>query len=238
MDQAQRVADAEWRPAGRQLVQRRAQRVQVGAVIHWSARPAGLLRGEVRQRPVDPGLSHELETKLGQRGRQREVDEARGAPARHHDVRRADVPMHHAAAVHRRDRAGQGRCEREQLVDRERLRQVTQRCIAGVGEHDRAVRPRRRRVHQLRHTLDPAQPLEDRELVAHTTLGVPAQRLLADDDEPRQPHAGDPRTIALLQHLDLSERIARLRYVAWRHQKPPAAGEDPTLPVVGAVQSA
>jgi hypothetical protein len=81
-----------------------------------------LLRGEVRQRPLDPGLRHELDAKLSQRGRQREVDEARLAFARHDDVRRADVPMHHAAAVHRRDRAGQGGGEREQLLDRERLR--------------------------------------------------------------------------------------------------------------------
>ena len=50
--------------------------------------------------------------------------------------------------------------------------------------------------------------------MAHTTLGVRAQRLLADDDEPRQPHADDSRTIALMQHLDLGERIPGLRHVA------------------------
>ena len=51
----QRVAGAERRLTRGQLVQRRAQRVQVGALIHRPAGPPGLLRRQIRQRPDDLG---------------------------------------------------------------------------------------------------------------------------------------------------------------------------------------
>ena len=82
VDEPQRVAGAERRRARGQLVQRRAQRVQVGALVHRPAGAPGLLRRQVRQRPHDLAVVRELGTDLGERRRQREVHQARRAVAR------------------------------------------------------------------------------------------------------------------------------------------------------------
>ena len=66
VDEPQRVPGAERRLARGQLVQHRAQRVQVGPLIHRPAGPPGLLRRQVRQRPRDLGMVRELRADLGE----------------------------------------------------------------------------------------------------------------------------------------------------------------------------
>ena len=134
------------------------------------------------KRPDDLAVVRELGTDLGERGRQREVHQARRPVGGQHDVRRGDVAMHHAAAVHPRHRPGQLHRQLDQLVDGQRLRQLGQARAAGVLQHDRARV--RRRVHQLRDPADAAQPLEDRQFVPQPPLRVRSQRLLADDRAP------------------------------------------------------
>jgi hypothetical protein len=65
MGNPQRVPGAEGGLARGQLVQRCAQRVQVGALIHRPAGPPGGLRRQVRQRPGDLGMVGELGADLG-----------------------------------------------------------------------------------------------------------------------------------------------------------------------------
>ena len=182
MDEPQRVPGAERRLARRQLVQRRAQRVQVGPLIHRPAGPPGLLRRQIRQRPDDLGVVGELRADLGQRRRQREVHQARGAVAGEHDVRRGDVPVHHPPAVHPRHRPGQLQPEPDHAIDGERLRQPGQARLTRVRQHDRPRIPRRLR--QLRDPGDTAQPLQHRHLMPQPALRVRPQRLLADDRAP------------------------------------------------------
>ena len=102
VDQLQRVAVTERRLAGRQLVQRRAKGIEVGALIHRSAGATRLLRRHVRQRAGDLALVRESWPLLGERARKVEVDQRRRLqPRRDDDVRGADISMHHAAAMHR-----------------------------------------------------------------------------------------------------------------------------------------
>ena len=213
MGEPQRVAGAERRPARRQLVQRRAQRVQVGPLIHRPAGAPGLLRRQIRQRPHDLGVVGELRTDLGQRRRQREVHQARGAVAGEHDVRRSDVPVHHPPAVHPRHRPGQLHREPDQVLDGQRRRQPGQARATDVRQHDRPRVPRR--LHQLRDPRDAAQPLQDRQLVPQPPVRVRPQRLLADDRAPREEQPGHPRAFALVQRsrpepADLGPAAARL----------------------------
>ena len=77
MGEPQRIAGTERRAARSQLVQRRTQRVQVGTLIHRPRGPPGLLGGQIGQRPHDLDVVGELGTNLGQRRRQREIDQTR-----------------------------------------------------------------------------------------------------------------------------------------------------------------
>jgi hypothetical protein len=66
MGESQRVAGTERRLTRRQLVQRRAQGVQVGTLIHRPAGPPGLLRRQIRQCSHDPRVVGELRPQLGE----------------------------------------------------------------------------------------------------------------------------------------------------------------------------
>jgi hypothetical protein len=192
----QGVAGAERRLTRRQLVERRAHRVQVGTLIHRPACTPGLLGRQVRQRPHDLAVVRELGTNLGERGRQGEVQQARGAAAGDHDVRRRDVPVHHPPAVHPGDRPGQRHRKPDQVIGGQRLRQAGQARVTDVLHHDRSRVPRR--IQQLRDSLDTAQPLEDRHLMPQPALCVRPQRLLADDRAPSEAQPRDARVFALV----------------------------------------
>ena len=153
VDEPQRVAGAERRRAGGELVERRAQRVQVGALIHRPSGPPGLLRRQIGKRPDDLAVVRVLGTHLGQQGRQREVHQAWSPLAGHDDVRRRDIAVHHTPAVHFRDRAGQVQRKREEVIDGHRLRHLDRARAADVDQRDRARR--RRRVRQLRDSFAP-----------------------------------------------------------------------------------
>jgi len=137
VDQPQRIPGAERRLAGGQLVQRRAQRVQVGPLIHRPAGPPGRLRRQVRQRPGDLGMMRELRPDLGERRSQGEVHQACSTVIADHDVRRGDVTVDHPSPVHPRHRPGQPEPETGQVIDWQRLGQGRQARLTGVFQHDR-----------------------------------------------------------------------------------------------------
>ena len=172
VDQSQRIAGAERRLTRGQLVERRAQRVEVGALIDRPSRAARLLRREIRQRPHDLAVMRELGADLGERGREREVHQAGGTARGDHDVRRGDVAVHHPTAVHGGQRTGQLHGQRDQVVDGERLRQLGEGRATRVLHHDRVGVLRR--VHQLRHAFGAAQPLEHPDLVPEPALSRPS----------------------------------------------------------------
>ena len=213
--QPQRVPGPERRRARGQLVQRRAERVQVGPLIHRPAGPPGRLRCQVRQRPGDLAVVSELRADLAQRRRQREVHQARRAVAGDHDVRRGDVPVHHPQAVHPRHRCGQLHRQAGQVAGRQRLGQSRQGPAAGVRQHDRPGEPRR--VRQLHDPDGAAEPLQHRRLVPQPAFAVRAQRLLADDRVPGQEQPGDARPLALVHYLGPDGRIPVRRHTACPH---------------------
>jgi hypothetical protein len=219
MGEPQRVAGTERRRARGQLIQRRAQRVQVGPLIHRPAGPPGLLRRQVRQRPGDPGVMRELRADLGERGRQREVHQARGTSAGEHDVRRSEVPVHHPPAVHPRHRRRQLHRQPDQATGRQRLGQPRQARAAGVRHHDRPRIPRRPR--QLRHPRGTAQPVQHRHLMPQPAVRVRPQRLLADDRAPGKEQPGDARALTLVHYLGPDRRTPGRRHPACPHPAPP-----------------
>jgi hypothetical protein len=205
MGEAQRVAGTERRLARRQLVQRRAERVQVGTLIDRPCGAPGLLRRQVRQCPHDLGVVRELRADLGQRRRQREVNQARGAVRGEHDVRRRDVPVHHPPAVHPGNRPSQVQREPDQVVDGHGQHLPGQARVARVHQQDRPRVPRR--LQHLRDAGDTAQPLQDRQLVPQPAVRVRSQRFLADGRAPRQVQPGHPRALALVQRFVPNPRI-------------------------------
>ena len=219
MGQPQRVPGAERRPAGGELIQRRAQRVQVGPLIHRPAGPPGLLRRQVRQRPGDLAVRGELRADLRERGRQREVHQARGPVAGDHDVRWTNVPVHHPRAVHPGHRPGQPGRQPGQLTGRQRPGQPSQAHAARIRQHDRARVPRRLR--QLRDPFDTAQPLQHRPLVPEPAVRVRPQRLLADDRAPSQEQPSHACAAALMHDLGPDGRILVRQHPACAHPTPP-----------------
>ena len=202
VNEAQRIAGAERRLPGGELVQRRAQRVQVRALIHRPTGPSGLLRRQIGQRPDDLAVVGEVGTHLGQQGRHCEVHQAWSPLAGDHDVGRRDVAVHDTPAVHLRDRPGHVRRKPDEVIDGQRLRQLDRACVAGVDQHDGARI--RRRVRQLRDPHRAAQALEHRQFVLQPPLRVRSQRLLADDRAAGEEQPRDARALARVQHFGAS----------------------------------
>jgi hypothetical protein len=214
--EAQRVPGAERRFPRGQLVQRRAQRVEVGPLVHRPAGAPGLLRCEIGQRPHDLGVVGELWADLGERGRQREIDQARDTVAGDHDVGRGDVAVHHTPPVHPRHRLGQPHRQPDQDINRQRLGQPRQAGAPDVRQHDG---PRVSGRLQLRYSRDVAQPLQHGPLVPQPALGVRPQRLLPDDRAPSQEQPTHARAFALVQYL--GPRISARQHPACPHPTPP-----------------
>ena len=215
----QRVAGTERRLARRQLVQRRAQRVQIGALIHRPAGTPGLLRRQIRQRPDDLGVVGELGTDLGERRRQREVHQARGAVAGDHDVRRSDVPVHHAPAVHPRHRPGQLHRQPDQLIDGQRLRQLRQARATDVLQHDRPRVPRR-----IQPAARPPSTPRSRSSIASScrsrrSASGPSGSLRMTV-RPAREQPRDPRALALVDYLRPSRQSSTQRRLASCHPTP------------------
>ena len=212
----QGVAEAERRRTGGQLVQRRPQGVEVGALIHRPAGAPGLLRCQVRQRPQDLVVVGELGSCLRQRRRQREVDQGRVAVDGDHDVGRGDVAVHHPAVVRPGHRPGQLHRQLEELVDRKRLCPVGEGGLAGVSHDDRSGVLRR--VQELRGSPDTAQPLQHRPLVLEPLPGVRAEWLLAHDLRVAD---GQPRHLGAGGDVHQLGTLRRVRRPAARHTTPP-----------------
>jgi hypothetical protein len=108
--------------------------------------------------------------------------------------------VHHRAAVHGGQRSGQLHGQLGQLVGPERLRQLGEARATRVLHHDRVAVLRR--VHQLRHAVGAAQPLEHPDLVPESALRVRSQRLLADDRPPAEREPGHARAVAGVHDRD------------------------------------
>ena len=212
MGEPQRVPGPERRPAGGQLIQHRAQRVQIGPLIHRPGRPPGGLRRQVRQRPGDLGVMGEPGADLGQRRRQREIHQARSAAAGDHDVRRGDIPVQHPRPVHPRHRPGQPQPQPGQLTGRQRRGHPGQTDATRVRQHDRPGVPGRRR--QLRDPFNAMQPLQHRRLMPQPPVRVRPQRLLTDDRALAEEQPGHARARALMHHLGPVRRIPARQHPA------------------------
>jgi hypothetical protein len=133
----ERVARDERRVPREQLVEGRAQGVQVAAMVDAAAHAAGLFGREVGQRAFEEPEVGRLAVEL--RG-EAEVDQADLAAARlADDVRRVDVLVDDARRVDARERARQHDGDAQELPDRQRApgRDPRERLRAEVIEHDR-----------------------------------------------------------------------------------------------------
>jgi hypothetical protein len=91
------VAAVEGGSQGQQLVQRHAERVDVGAVVHRLAPAHGLLRAHVAQRSHQ--VAREREPGVGAEAGQAEVRDPELALPVHQQVGRLHVPVEHAQLV-------------------------------------------------------------------------------------------------------------------------------------------
>ncbi len=181
----QRIAHRERRHPGCELVERRAQPVQVGPVVHRHPGPPGLLGRKVGQGPDDLAGMGEPRELLRQGARQIEVDQ-QGSTLRaaDQDVRRVDVPVQHPDPMRRRDNRGQllsklhprrhvgSRIVERVLGDRRGQRHtmliVEQQGVRGAADH------------QPGHPRHAAQPAQNPQLMPGPLDGAGAQHLLAD----------------------------------------------------------
>ena len=227
MREPQRVAGAERRISGGQLVQRRAERVQVGPLVRPGGAP-GLLRRQIRQRPHDLVVMGELRTDLGHRGRQREVDQARGAVGGEHDVRRGDVAVHHPPAVHPGHRPSQRHRQPDQLINVQRHGQPARlvpptsatRSSPGTAAPPAAARPLRHRA------AAPASPARAAAAAARPAPAAPCGRRCGSESEP-----SDAGPCAFVQQFGPHGRISARQHPACPHPTPPrTVGPPRTVP--------
>ena len=130
-DDADRVVAEERRRAGEQLVEHRAERVEVGAGVGRATRR--LFRSEVRDGADDHALDRE--TRLVDVDGQPEVAELRGTARGEPDVGRLEVAVHDAERV----RVRQG--ERELFADAHRI--VDRESVRRLGSESLGERPAR-----------------------------------------------------------------------------------------------
>ncbi len=181
VDQSEWIAATERRSPGGHFVQGRAQRIQVGSLVHLTAGPSGLFGRHIGQSADDLRRAGGVEALIGQQGGDMEVDKFRMTVGSQQDVARADVAVKHTSAVHRADDAA------------ERQRDAHQLGVVHVaeGQHLRA-RPRIRVLHedpvgqrflldQLWHTSHTGQPTQHRPLMTQPVGCQRADRLLADN---------------------------------------------------------
>ena len=106
LHEARRARGGEGHLAGRALKQHAAQRIEIGATIHRALEETGLLGRAVEQRPGHRVVARRAIIPVARLDRQAEVDEPRHPLTIDEDVRRLDVAVHVAEAVHLGERAG------------------------------------------------------------------------------------------------------------------------------------
>jgi hypothetical protein len=176
---------AERRRPGRQLVQRGAECVEIRTMVDRPAGPPGLLGREIGQRAGETVLPYGREPVLGHRRRQLEVDQGgrlvrRRLPVdqRHQDVAGADVAVHHAVPVDRRQDAGQPAGQRDQWLGGPRRRQRRERAGRRVDQEQGVAIALPDRPGD---TLDAVEPAQHVALVAEAIGGRGSERLLPDE---------------------------------------------------------
>ena len=145
VDQVEGVGGGERGVPGGQVVEGRAQAVEVGAVVDGAGGASGLFGGQVGQGAVEVVLVGEVGSFHREGGGQFEVDQERGAGGREQEVARGDVAVHDPARVHRAQRGGHLRGQVHQLRHRQPPTLARQQPDAGVVGQDQQVR----QVHRL-----------------------------------------------------------------------------------------
>ena len=220
VQQPQRVPRAERRRPRGQLVQRRAHRVQIGALVHRPTGAPGLLRRQIRQGPHDLTGRGELRPDLGHPRGQPEAHQAGHTVAADHDVRRADVAVHHPPPVHPGHRPGQPQPQPNQIVHRQRRGHRGQAQVTGIRQHQCA---RERLLRQLRHPGHTPQPLQHRQLMAQPAIRVRPQQLFTNDGSPGHDHPRHPGTRVLAHDLGPTRRLPARQDPTRPHPTPPRA---------------
>jgi hypothetical protein len=201
MDQLQRIERAEGRAPGEHLVQRGAQRIEVGALVDRAAGAAGLLGRHVGERARDLALVAETRRLLREAAGDVEIDQHRPAlRADQHDVGRVEVAVHHTLAVHRGQHPREAEADVQHLGHAEAfVAQHLRQRHAAVVVQDQHV-GRRGVGGEARHALGAGQALEHRRLVPQAVRRIAAEPLLEDERRPawRAP-AQHPGALALRQ---------------------------------------
>ncbi len=156
VDELQRIGPGEGQPPRGELVERDAERVEVGAVVDRPVHPAGLLGGEVGQGPLQPAGAEVGRLLARELGGDAEVDDLEDVRARVvHDVGRVDVLVDDAALVDAPQRPRQADAEAEELPQLQRLgrHQPRQRLAAEVLQDDGEARAVPLQRHHLDHAV-------------------------------------------------------------------------------------
>jgi hypothetical protein len=145
-----RIGRLEGRRAGQELVEHRAERVEIGAVVERPVHPAGLLRRHVRERPFERVGALQLLRLEREARREPEAGEPHGEGRRiEEDVLGCDVLVDHAAAVERREgaRGAEGDPQRGLEVRAPGAERLAHRAPARIrhDERDPVVTGARRR---------------------------------------------------------------------------------------------
>ena len=206
----ERVAGAERRAAGRDLVERRAERIQVGALVDRTRRAAGLLGCDVGEGPDELVLRSEGRAFFGGATREMEIDEDRfHRPFDEEDVTGIDIAMDDAEPVDRIERFRQARREDELFSD------VQLRAEDDGRERRSAIVPKRDRIgrefvsvtigQRFRDAGNVGEDVEDLDFVARARLAAAAERLLHDHRSVRAGATEDARAIRHGEH-DVADR--------------------------------
>jgi hypothetical protein len=186
MRELQELARGEGRTPGQHLVERGAERVQVGPAIDQAFHAAGLLGGHVGERAFElSGHAGHL-GKGGHGGRRFEIDQRDPPLIVDDEILRADVPVDHPARVDVADRLGHGVRQLQEGVDGERatVHALGQVARTGVLEHERRVTFEGRELERSRRGAR-VQGAEDLVFVTQACLALelgPAGAVLLDDD--------------------------------------------------------
>ncbi len=160
--QIERIGLVEGGTARGELVQRRAERIEVGALIHRAAGAARLLGSEVHEGADDLAFPCVLPARPGRAGRHRmiEVDQNGLASGRENDVGRIDVPVDDAGPMDSVEYAGElrGQLDRRSRFGRPGAQHVRERGPPAVAQQQRVALARR--GGELHHARDAGKPCE------------------------------------------------------------------------------
>ena len=155
MHDFQRIRGLERQPPGEHLVQRHAEGVEIGPIVHVAVHPARLLGRHVRDRALQHIRMARRTVLEGQPRRDAEVDERRASHGPvDQDVVGIDVLVNDAAPVQGGDSVGEldAQPKRSAEVEPPRGKQGLEPLAADVLEDERGPIPSRHEAVRPRHT--------------------------------------------------------------------------------------